>query len=111
MTEKSNFMERSRPVTTPEHMDFIEKAFPEIYDVTGDNPWRYTYNPKADIYEHGRAAHDMKCMSTRSKPVGASTGAYPPRRPLNMRFWVPPDSNTTNNFVSAPRKGRKTSQF
>ena len=57
------------------------EAFPDTLDASVALDWQY--NPKhVNIYEHGRAGHDMKCMSTRAKPVGG----YATRGPINFRF-------------------------
>ena len=77
------------PDTTSDSLMFVRRAFPEVYEMSVTHGWKYDYLPKADIYEYGRAGHDLKCMSTRPKPVGEATGAIPAPDPINPRFWVP----------------------
>ncbi len=86
----------SRPVTTPDHLLFIHEAFPETYYMKVDADEESVYYPNADIYEHPRAGHDMKCLSTRSKPVGAN--AYPPQRPVNIRHLRPHPEESDAEF-------------
>ncbi len=69
------------PVKTPDNLTFLADAFPEVYNMSVGLDWTYEKASKVDIYEHGRAGHDMKCMSTRATPVGN----YNTRGPLNFR--------------------------
>lgn len=80
----------NRPVCTPEHFRFVNTAFPEVINSAVPPNWKCMHNKKANIYEHGRAGHDMKCMSTRAKPVGESAGAFPGMDLINVRLWHPP---------------------
>jgi len=81
-----------RPVRTPEHMDFIIDAFPEVTNMV-ELGWKWgSPFSNVDIYQHGRAGHDMKCMSTRAKPVGN----YTQRGPRNFRLWCPEDLAATD---------------
>ncbi|KAK2191925.1 hypothetical protein NP493_42g04013 [Ridgeia piscesae] len=66
-----------RPVTTPDHVRFVQKAFPEASVYGIENGWQYGYTPSADMYNYTRASHDSLCFSTRSKTIGHMSNVFP----------------------------------
>ena len=101
-------LDRSKLVTCPDHIDFVRRVFPEACDLGLKKGWTYDKSQKADIYEHSRAAHDMKCLSTRVKPVGA----YGNTNPINVRFLRPHfmnmivNSNQSLSSISDKKAGQ-----
>lgn len=81
----------ARPAASKDHIDFVRGVFPEIYNRQVDQNFIYSHDTKADIYEYGKAAHDRKCMSSKAEPVGISSGLFPANKPINIRFWKPPE--------------------
>lgn len=78
-----------RPVQSPDHLMFIKNKFPETLTYVKEIGYAFKHDRKADIFEHARAGHDMKCYSTRVKSVGETLGAYPKKESVNVRFWQP----------------------
>jgi len=101
-------MPAERPVTTPDHLLFLNKAFPEAFEYADDEPWINT-ETETNIYEHGRAGHDKTCMSTRAKPVGEYHGQGPINFRFQNKFSILPgitntsDTSAVNSNTNSPR--------
>ena len=72
-----------QPIRTPEHMFFIQDTFEIIADADETDLVRVENKNRRNIYEYGRASHDMQCASVRGKPVDG----YEHSVPLNFRRW------------------------
>jgi len=69
------------------HARFIRNAFEEAYNIATDVNWTYGYDRSADIYEYGRAGHDLHCTSVKGTPIGVKTGAYPQFKEVNVAAY------------------------
>lgn len=92
-----------KPVKSQDHLDFVKDVFPEIYHRQVDMGYLYNHNPRADIYEYGKAAHDRKCLSRKVVPVGQASGAFPAHKPINIRHWKPADEYILENDIRFPK--------
>ena len=81
-----------KPAASSTHLGFIQRAFPEITEKPRDFRLN-AYNNFVDIYNHSRASHDLKCLSTPAKPVGG----YTKRGPMNFRMWKGVDQSISES--------------